>query len=264
MVSSPRICEICGGSHTKSKPEWSVAPWQIVECSSCRFVFLHQVPGYAALVEDYAWEKTSASEKKRRSALRFAWLDRATRWRLIPGKHLDAYRRRRALGVQGNVLDVGCGEGNRLPETVTPFGVEISAGLAEKARPDFEAKGGAVVCAPAIDGLDIFQDNFFDAILMRSYLEHEERPRAVLAKAYQRLRPGGVIYVRVPDFGSINRQVRGLKWCGFRFPDHVNYFTNQSLRSLANSIGFEYQRKNWHSLLDDNLIVELIKPAQRQ
>ncbi len=261
MAVALRTCEICGGNHTRPLPELSVSPWPMVVCEDCGFVFLHHVPGYAALVEDYAWEKTSALEKKRRKSQRFAWIDQATRWRLIPGKHLDQFRRKRALGQTGNVLDIGCGEGNRLPPTVTPFGIEISSGLAEQARPGYEAKGGKVICAPAVDALDQFDDNFFSAILMRSYLEHEEKPRAVLEKAFKRLKPGGVIYVRVPNFGSINRRVRGVKWCGFRFPDHVNYFTGTSLKSLAGSIGFAYHRKNWHSLFDDNLIVELSKPA---
>jgi SAM-dependent methyltransferase len=260
VVGQLRNCEVCGGSHTIALPKLSIDPWPLVSCADCGFVFLHSVPGYAALVEDYAWEKTWAAEKKRRKSKRSAWLDAATRWRLIPGKYLDKFRSNRALGATGNVLDIGCGEGNRLPMTVTPFGIEISAGLAEKSRPAFEAKGGTVVCAPAVEALETFDDDFFSAILMRSYLEHEEKPRAVLAKAFKKLKPGGVIYVRVPDFNSINRHLHGVNWCGIRSPDHVNYFTTKTLSALASSIGFQYSRKNWHSLFDDNLIVELTKP----
>jgi hypothetical protein len=71
---------------------------------------------------------------------------------------------------------------------------------------------------------------------------------------------GGKVLIRVPDYGSINRRVTGTKWCGWRFPDHVNYFTNESLRTLTESVGYAYRRKNWLSRLDDNIIAELTRP----
>jgi SAM-dependent methyltransferase len=157
------------------------------------------------------------------------------------------------------VLDIGCGDGCRIPEGPTPFGIEVSQGLAMQARPHFQARGGDVVHAPALTGLDSFSNDTFTAIIMRSYLEHEAQPRAVLTKAFARLDKGGVVYVRVPNFGSVNRRVMGARWCGFRFPDHVNYFSGKTLRKLAEQIGFKYRRINWYSLLDDNLIVELHK-----
>lgn len=52
----------------------------------------------------------------------------------------------------------------------------------------------------------------------------------------------------------------GAKWCGFRFPDHVNYFSSRSLRSLAEGVGLAYVRTNWLSLRDDNIIAVLRRP----
>ena len=52
----------------------------------------------------------------------------------------------------------------------------------------------------------------------------------------------------------------GPRWCGFRYPDHVNYFTNRSLRALAESLGYSYSRTNWYSLFDDNIIAVLTRP----
>lgn len=49
---------------------------------------------------------------------------------------------------------------------------------------------------------------------------------------------------------------------GFRFPDHVNYFTSRSLRSLAESVGYAYSRTNWLSAFDDNIIAVLKKPLR--
>ena len=95
---------------------------------------------------------------------------------------------------------------------------------------------------------------------MRSYLEHESQPRLALERAFAKLAPGGRVYVRVPNFGGLNRRIMGAQWCGFRFPDHVNYFTGTSLRRLAGQAGFRYRRLNGYSIFGDNLIVELRKP----
>jgi hypothetical protein len=31
----------------------------------------------------------------------------------------------------------------------------------------------------------------------------------------------------------------GRRWCGFRYPDHLNYFTPKTLVALAAKAGFE-------------------------
>jgi hypothetical protein len=33
--------------------------------------------------------------------------------------------------------------------------------------------------------------------------------------------------------------VMGAKWCGFRYPDHLNYFTARTLAEMAAKAGFE-------------------------
>jgi hypothetical protein len=75
--------------------------------------------------------------------------------------------------------------------------------------------------------------------VLRSYLEHELHPRAVLAELHRTLAHGGVALVKVPNYGSLNRRLTGRKWCGFRYPDHLNYFTPASLSCMATACGYE-------------------------
>ena len=103
-----------------------------------------------------------------------------------------------------------------------------------------QERGGHVVHASALDGMKKFEDNFFDGVIMRSYLEHEAQPREVLEACYDKLKPGGGIYVKVPNFDTINRLVRGIKWCGFRFPDHLNYFGIKTLKNLAERENYKF------------------------
>ena len=255
-----RHCQICSSQESWPLPALGPEEWPLVACSGCGFVYLEKVPAYEALAEEYAWERTSAAVTRQRGKTLLGRLSAATRWRMKIAHLRDRLRRDRVLAVSGNVLDIGCSSGCRVPPGPTPFGIEVSRALADRAQPEFAARGGFVVNSAALDGLDKFGDAFFSGILMRSYLEHESQPRLVLEKAFAKLVRGGRIYVRVPNFGSLNRRLLGAKWCGFRFPDHVNYFTGTSLRRLSEQIGFRYRRLNGYSLFGDNLIVELTKP----
>jgi 2-polyprenyl-3-methyl-5-hydroxy-6-metoxy-1,4-benzoquinol methylase len=97
---------------------------------------------------------------------------------------------------------------------------------------------------------------------MRSYLEHEDRPRDVIELAFDKLKPRGVVFVRVPDFGALNAWLLGPRWCGIRLPDHLNYFTNAHLRAMAEDAGYRYRLLNRFTLAtDDNIKALLIRPA---
>jgi len=253
-----RTCEICDGSDTTLLASYTVSKWPVVSCDDCGFVFLSRVPNYDLLNIEYAWEKTFAIERQRRTQRVWGVFDQLTRIRTTVGKLIDNASQGRSLGTTGRVLEIGCGGGTRVASGPTPYGIEISKALAHKADPIFAARGGRVIHAPAAEGLTQFPDSYFDTVLMRSYLEHEAQPRLVLKEARRTLKTGGTVYVRVPNYGSVNRRVMGSRWCGFRFPDHVNYFTPKHLKRLAASCGFTYRRINWYSPFDDNLIVELI------
>lgn len=263
FVGPRRHCQVCGpkGPAATLLPDYSVPEWNVVACPSCAFVFIERTPLYQALSHEYAWEKTSADERDRRGRSLLGKLDQHTRWRLAFGKYLEERRLLATIGRTGKVLDVGCGSTVRLPTgDLVPYGIEISEYLATAADPLFRARGGHVVHGPALDGMVEFPDDFFSAVLMRSYLEHETEARKVLELTNRKLRPGGVVLVKVPNFDSLSRKVMGISWCGFRFPDHVNYFTDTTLRALAEATGFTYQCKNRLISFDDNIYSVLRKP----
>jgi SAM-dependent methyltransferase len=250
-----RDCPRCGASAFRALSAYSSPPWQIVECSACGFVFLRNPPDYKHLVSAFAWEKTRVAEVERRktqSPVRM-WLDRMTRWRAGLYSPGIAGRLQR-LFSQGRVLDVGCGSGKKVPEPFVPFGVEISEELSRAADVHMRSRGGRAIHAPAVDGVKEFPDRYFSGILLRSFLEHEKQLKALLAECSRVLAPGGAVYVRVPNYGSVNRRLLGGKWCGFRYPDHVNYFTTTSLGAMAGDCGLALELLNPIRLpLDDNI-----------
>jgi SAM-dependent methyltransferase len=250
-----RWCPLCGSYEKIARPEYSLPPWRIVVCVECGFVFLANPVNYSDLVEVQAWQKNAKKETARRRHERpvLDRLSKGTRWRLKlfsrqkAGLFLRVFRK-------GNVLDVGCGGGTSLPIPLIPFGVEISKHLAETANHTMQKRGGHCIHAAAIEGIKSFESRFFDGVLLHSFLEHETNPLPLLREVHRVLSDAGVVYVRVPNFSSVNRRVMGRKWCGFRYPDHVNYFTAGSLSKMAKLAGFEMQILNRINLpFDDNV-----------
>lgn len=260
IVADTRACPACGSERRSALPQYSIDAWSVVKCDDCSFVYLANPPGYAALVDDFAFEKTFKVEKARRLKTRpvAKRLSDATRWRLNLRRK---GRFMRLFPSGGNVLDIGCGKGTELyMQGVTPFGIEISRDLAVVANERMQQHGGYAIQAPAIDGLQRFDAAMFDGVIMNSYLEHEEQPRVALREVARVLRQGGKAYIRVPNYGGLNRRVTGKKWCGFRYPDHVNYFTLSSLRAMAREAGFSTSLVNWLTLpTDDNIKMVLTK-----
>lgn len=130
----------------------------------------------------------------------------------------------------------------KLGPRFTPCGVEISGELAAQAQARLQDRDGTVVTAPSLDGLAQFPDNHFTGALLRSYLEHEMNPLPVLRELRRALAPSGIAIIKVPNYGSLNRRVMGARWCGFRFPDHLNYFTPTSLRRVVEDSGLNVRR----------------------
>ena len=256
-----RLCPSCSGQSATEESQYSLDDWKIVRCSDCEFVYLANPVEYEDLIVDHAFEKNAIKEHARRTRNRpiSHWISKRTRWRLRLSKR-DKGEQLLNFFPSGRVLDVGCGYGHALPEPLIPFGVEISKDMAKSADETLRQRGGYCIHAAAVEGTAEFDDGFFDGVLMRSFLEHETNPLQLLQQVHRVLSPTGVAYVRVPNFGSVNRKVIGRNWCGFRYPDHVNYFTPQSLRTMVEKAGLQMRILNKFNLaFDDNIKVVLTK-----
>lgn len=256
-----RRCPICQGEAGHAHPD-NRGDWHLVTCAQCGFVYLQDPPGYQDFSHDFAWEKTSKAERARRREAepvldRMSWLlRRFRRYVLKRNKLYDLVDR---YIPSGRILDVGCGGGTQMARwfggRYEPWGVEISHALAQSADQLFSQHGGHCVHGDAISGLNGLPDGHFDGVIMKSYLEHEVEPRAVCEAVRHCLKPGGHVVIKVPNYASWNRAIRGPKWCGYRFPDHVNYFTPDSLLGLIRDAGLEVTRFRWQDRIptSDNM-----------
>lgn len=239
------------------------APWVVRRCDESGLVFLENPPGYESLQSDLAWEVTWQREADKRAAdepALYAMSTAAKRFRhgvMKRNKVADLATAivRASASDEVRMLDLGCGEGqllgqvmDRLPEAVRgrcrPFGVEISNELARRSQAALAPYGGRCVHASALEGLAGFEAGFFDLIVMSSFLEHEIQPLPLLREAARALRRDGRVLIKVPNYASWNRSLRGARWCGYRWPDHVNYFTPDTLAAAAQAAGLRVERMN--------------------
>ena len=77
----------------------------------------------------------------------------------------------------------------------------------------------------------------------------------VLQELKKTVKKDGVLIIKVPNFSSINRIVRGENWCGYRFPDHVNQFTPRTLRKMIDIAGYKIIKFNFldKQITSDNM-----------
>lgn len=266
-----RDCPLCGADN-RSQPRLpqSPEPWPMKVCSRCEMVYLERAPNISELFVNYAWEKQHGAENARRreglSRAEVRARDALHGFRPLPRKNAVALVERHAS--PGLVVDVGCGGGAKLAELsadYVPLGIEISEVLAAEAQALLAKRGGRVVNADALSGLRRLTPNVFSAIIMRSFLEHDINPGPILDACQAALAPGGVAVIKVPNYASLNRRITGARWCGLRFPDHVNYFTPRTLARFVTNAGLEIHEfgPTFRLPTSDNMWMVARKPVRR-
>ena len=136
------------------------------------------------------------------------------------------------------VLDVGCGGGAFL-RVAQALGAEVQ-GVEPSAH---GAAAAASIGLPVFHGmLADFADTApapFDLVTCNHVLEHEQEPLRLLARMGALLKPGGTLYVAVPNAGSFLARGSGWMWHSADLPVHLQQFSTGSLARTLRSAGFE-------------------------
>ncbi len=147
---------------------------------------------------------------------------------------------RRAGVSRGRLLEVGVGDGGFLSAAraagFEPEGCELSASLAKR----IVAKTGIAVHCAALDSLPAAA---FDVVCMHHVLEHVSDPVGLLRAAAERLRPGGVLHLAVPNVASWEARLPG--WNSYEYY-HVAYFDAGSLRRAIHAAELRVERMRSH------------------
>jgi SAM-dependent methyltransferase len=143
-----------------------------------------------------------------------------------------------AGGRPGRVLDVGCGRGFLLDafrrRGWAAEGTEMSEASSAHAREVL----GIRVHIGTLESLSL-PGGSFDAVTLWHVLEHVTDPGSLLGEIGRLLRPGGVLLVSVPNFGSPEARLSGPGWFHLDAPRHLVHFTPESLGKVLTGAGFE-------------------------
>lgn len=227
-------CLICGGEATvfhvfprrallnkplpEPEPE-AVADFPLGYCAGCR----HVSGSYDSPLAAEARERVYRELYSRHAPTSLS--DGQVRWQeLVAAWLLD----RAPAG--GRVLEIGCHDGHLLS-------LLAAAGLAvEGVEPSpfaVAARRRGLAVRQEFFHADVFAAGSFDLVVLRHVLEHVPEPAAMVADAARLLRPGGLLYVEVPNsLVSLEQRI----YPEFHV-DHLSYFTPASLRFLVERSG---------------------------
>lgn len=147
------------------------------------------------------------------------------------------YGSRRLLADVGNsprlIVDFACGSGlftHALAKTVRGSRV-----IGMDFHDDPPVALGEVEYAPVGRIGDL--EGTADLVLAMHVLEHDDHPRALLAKIATLVRPGGCLVVETPNIDCVWIRVFGHFWDAWYLPYHRRHFNRRNLRAMVEAEG---------------------------
>jgi len=155
------------------------------------------------------------------------------------------------------VIEIGCGRGEFL-SIMQPLGIE-AYGLEHSEESVMDCvKNGLKVTKGFVESSHYRLNHApFDAFYILNFLEHLPDPNSTLGGIYNNLTDDGIGLVEVPNFDMI---LRNNLFSEF-IPDHLFYFTEETLRTTLRINGFEIIDCNevWY----DYIISAMVKKKKR-
>lgn len=222
-------CPVC--AEQQSQLQYTVQSWKVVQCRSCRFVYvnprLEKNELLKLYVSDYFdnqlfgyFHYSEGKDFRKRNFQK--WVTDAQPY-LASSKKIKA-------------LDIGCATGYCLEvfqeKGWHANGVELDHGLAKKLR----HKGFTVYDSPLLHLRDI---GTYSVITMFDVIEHLTDLHENISILYQLLEDNGIVVMVTPNYSSWQRKLFQKRWFQFKPVEHINYFTLDTLRKLVEANNFE-------------------------
>jgi SAM-dependent methyltransferase len=199
----------------------------IVRCDDCGHVYVSPRLKPAVVADIYArfWQKYQPKELHADSFARYL------------GRQLHA------LTGGGRLLDFGCGWSNYLAGAKAAgfdaIGIEVDG-----AKVEFGRRHGFEVMQANLLAKTLPADSF-DAVIAQQVFEHLYDPVPHLEELRRVLKPGGVLFLSVPNYGGLAAKIKGSRWDMLGPVGHVRYFTHRTLAKFLADHGFEVIRKRY-------------------
>ena len=224
----PRACPTCESAD--AAPELDKDHLRIVRCRVCDLVYV------SPTFDEQHYKKVYASQEYQDIVRDLGISSHEYRVQRFGTERVDLMSRHLTT-PRPRYLDVGCSTGfvveaardrewDAIGVDLNPSAIEYgrSRGLDLRAI-DLETAG--------------FDPGSFDAVSLFDVLEHLIDPVRTLRACVRLLRPGGIVFLYVPNYDSASRLLMG-KDAHFIWPTHhLNYYTPLTIRDVVNREGLD-------------------------
>ena len=205
--------------------------FEIWECSACTLRFTQAAPGLNSIASYYKSEDYISHSDTKEGIINTLY---HTVRKMTLNKKKSLVKTTTGLN-EGSILDVGCGTGAFL-HTMQQAGWEVT-GL----EPDLLAREKARELYRLQPGLpeQLFHLPLgsYHAITLWHVLEHVHQLHEYLDQLKKLLRPGGKIFIAVPNYTSYDAEKYGNDWAAYDVPRHLYHFSPGSMARLLSIHG---------------------------
>ena len=182
-----------------------------------------------------------------------------------PGTYRQRAQMVSAVTTPERWLDVGAGHGHfcciarEMMPTTRFDGLDLSESIDDAVRRrwvDHGIRGLFPEVAPTLSA----KGESYDVVSMSHYLEHTIDPKSEIVAAGQVLKPGGLLFIEVPDPECFFGRFLGRNWMPWFQPQHLHFLSVKNLETMLRAQAFEpvqWHRGEAHQTTDMTFLVYL-------
>jgi 2-polyprenyl-3-methyl-5-hydroxy-6-metoxy-1,4-benzoquinol methylase len=223
MTETEKKCYLCGETGTATLQEFS---W-LVKCENCGLIYNPNLKIDPRMVSQNFYSDENVKHRKRiqssllkSSRIRWNWLKKRI--------HINS----------GHLLEVGCGTGEFLRTAKmagwTVSGLELSSSFRTAALNWYNLE----LVSEELSEAD-FAENIFDIVAMNHVFEHLPDPIDFLVQISRILRPGGWLFIIVPNLSSWTDKLFGKSNPTLIKKDHYFHYNPSTLMNVVSRSLFD-------------------------
>ena len=207
--------------------------FDIFECKRCSLRFTKDPPPDDKIARYYQSEDYISHSNTRKGFVNALY--HLVRNRTLTNKY---HLIENSTGIKGgDHLDIGAGTG-AFVQFMNLHGWK-STGI----EPDEKARDRALAHHDTTllptEEFDSFFPGSFNAISMWHVLEHVHDLHSYLHRVKELLKPGGLLFIAVPNYTSYDAMKYKANWAAYDVPRHLYHFSPASMRWLLRETGFQ-------------------------